>query len=132
MKRVTGLGGLFFKARDRKGLMEWYRDRLGIESESWGTMFRWQEPDDPSRTGYTVWSPFADDTDYFEPSTKQFMVNYRVADLEALLAALEKEGVRIVGGIREEENGKFAWIVDPEGNKIELWEPKDPEEDPYL
>jgi predicted enzyme related to lactoylglutathione lyase len=132
MKRVTGLGGFFFKARDREGLMKWYRDRLGIEAESWGTMFRWKEPENPEKTGYTVWSPFAADTKYFDPSGSPFMVNYRVADLEGLLAALKEEGVEIVGEMAKEENGKFAWVLDPEGNKIELWEPVDSDQDPYL
>jgi len=132
MKRVTGLGGVFFKAEDRDRLMDWYRNHLGIDSDAWGFMFRWKENDAPERAGYTVWSPFASDTEYFDPSTKPYMVNFRVDNLTALLDALEKEGVQIVGSIEEEENGKFAWILDPEGNKLELWEPVDPGTDPYL
>ena len=123
MKRVTGIGGVFFKARDREKQMEWYRTHLGIESDSWGHVFEWRDRDDPQSIGYTVWCPFKDDTDYFDPSTQPFMVNYRVVDLDSLVAALKQEGVEVVGEIEQEENGKFAWILDPEGNKIELWEP---------
>jgi predicted enzyme related to lactoylglutathione lyase len=132
MKRVTGLGGVFFKAADKKGMLEWYRAHLGIESAEYGFSFLWRENDSPERVGYTVWSPFKRDTEYFEPSKKDFMLNFRVADLSALIPALKAEGVQVVGEIVEEENGKFAWIVDPEGNKIELWEPVDPNKDPYL
>jgi predicted enzyme related to lactoylglutathione lyase len=131
MKRVVGLGGVFFKAEDRDRLMGWYRDHLGIDSDSFGFMFRWKENDAPHRTGYTVWGPFAEDTEYFDPSAKPYMVNYRVDDLNALIDALKQEGVQIVGSIEEHENGKFAWILDPEGNKVERWEPIDPEADPY-
>ncbi len=112
--------------------MSWYRDRLGIDADPYGFMFRWKEDEAPERTGYTVWNPFAADTEYFGPSTQPFMFNYRVDDLTALIDALANEGVEIVGGIEEHENGKFAWILDPEGNKIELWEPIDPGADPYL
>jgi len=132
MKRVTGIGGVFFKARDREGQLEWYRTHLGIESDAYGFAFQWRDREDSESIGYTVWSPFKGDTDYFDPSTQPFMVNYRVADLEALVAALKEEGVEVVGGIQQEENGKFAWILDPEGNKIELWEPVPSAEDPYL
>ena len=132
MKRVTGLGGIFFKARDQRGLLDWYGKHLGIAAESWGTAFTWTDREDPAQTGYTVWSPFAHDTDYFDPSPQSFMVNYRVHDLEALVAALREEGVQLVGEIQHEANGKFAWGVDPEGNKFELWEPVDSRKDPYL
>jgi predicted enzyme related to lactoylglutathione lyase len=132
MKRVTGIGGVFFKTRDREKQLEWYRTHLGIESDGYGFMFAWRDREDPESIGYTVWSPFKDDTDYFDPSTQPFMVNYRVDDLDALVAALKEEGVEVVGEIQQEENGKFAWILDPEGNKIELWEPVPSAEDPYL
>ena len=132
MKRVTGLGGVFFKAENRDDLMNWYRDHLGIDSDQYGKMFRWREPDGDGKTGYTVWSPFANDTQYFAPSEKSYMINYRVANLVELIAALKSEGVETVGEIEEEKNGKFAWILDPEGNKIELWEPIDSDSDPYL
>lgn len=132
MKRVTGLGGVFFKTPDPEGLKEWYRERLGIESEQWGYSFLWRELEAPEKRGYTVWGPFRDSTKYFEPSSEPYMINYRVDDLEALLAALEAEGVQVLGGPDTEENGKFAWILDPEGRKIELWEPVDSDRDPYL
>jgi predicted enzyme related to lactoylglutathione lyase len=132
MAKVTGLGGVFFRCADPAAMKAWYREHLGIESESWGYAFGWRERDEPQQQGYTVWSPFPESTEYFAPSAKQFMVNYRVDDLETLLPRLEAAGVQIVGTIQEEENGKFAWIIDPEGNKLELWEPVDSSVDPYL
>ena len=132
MKRVTGLGGVFFKTPDPDGVKDWYRKHLGIESEPWGFSFLWRELDAPEEKGCTVWSPFPSSTKYFEPSDQPYMINYRVDDLDALLAALAAEGVEIVGGPDTEENGKFAWILDPEGRKIELWEPVEPARDPYL
>jgi catechol 2,3-dioxygenase-like lactoylglutathione lyase family enzyme len=124
MKRVTGIGGVFFKARDPKVLAEWYREHLGIPVEDWGgAAFRWAGPDNPQGTGTTVWSPFKDDTGYFAPSTAPFMVNYRVDDLHALLAALRAEGVTVEDKVEESEYGKFGWVMDPEGNKLELWQP---------
>jgi catechol 2,3-dioxygenase-like lactoylglutathione lyase family enzyme len=133
MKRVTGLGGMFFRSRDPKEAMTWYRRHLGIDVADWGGYaFRWLEPDRPEETGYTVWSAFPADTTYFAPSEHSFMVNFRVADLDALVDALRAEGVTVVGDVREEPNGKFAWILDPEGRKIELWEPVPSREDPYL
>ena len=133
MKRVTGLGGVFFKARDKGGLLDWYRAHLGIDSEEWGGFaFLWREHEAPDKTGYTVWSAFDGDTDHFAPSDKPYMLNFRVADLSVLLEALRDEGVEIVGELQEHPNGKFAWVLDPEGNKVELWEPVDPDADPYL
>ncbi|MEE8524601.1 MAG: VOC family protein [Thermoanaerobaculia bacterium] len=132
MKRVTGLGGVFFKTPDPDKLKDWYRKHLGIESDPWGFSFLWRELEDPDQKGYTVWSPFPDSTEYFDPGEQPYMINYRVDDLEALLPVLEAEGVQVVGGPDQEENGKFAWIVDPEGRKIELWEPVDSNKDPYL
>lgn len=132
MKRVTGLGGLFFKSRDPATARQWYRKHLGIEAEEYGFPFLWRDQGDPDETGYTVWNAFPADTEYFAPSEQTFMVNFRVADLEGLVAALKEEGVEVVGGIAQEANGKFAWILDPEGNKIELWEPLPSAEDPYL
>ena len=126
MKRVTGLGGVFYRARDKRALLDWYRTHLGIEAEDWGTMFRWDQPG-----GYTVWSVFEADSKYFAPSEAPFMINFRVDDLAALMPVLEAEGVQIVGEMTQEENGKFAWVMDPEGRKIELWEPVDPADDPY-
>jgi len=133
MARVTGIGGIFFKAQDQARSLEWYRDKLGIDSAEWGGFgFTWREGADPNEVGYTVWSPFKADTDYFAPSSQPFMVNYRVDDLPALLEQLRASGVEVVGEMVEEENGKFAWVLDPDGIKVELWEPVPSAEDPYL
>ncbi|MBB2483719.1 VOC family protein [Mitsuaria sp. WAJ17] len=123
MKRVTGLGGLFFKAQDPKALAAWYERHLGMKVEPWGgVVFRWS--DDPAGAeGTTNWSPFAADSGYFAPSTAPFMMNLRVADLHALLAALRAEGCQVEDKVDESEYGKFGWVMDPEGNKVELWEP---------
>ena len=124
MKRVTGIGGIFFKARDPKALGEWYRRHLGIDVADWGgAAFAWRSDDNPDGTGTTVWSPFKADTEYFNPGTASFMVNYRVADLHALLAVLREEGCDVDAKTEESEFGKFGWVIDREGNKIELWEP---------
>lgn len=126
MKRVTGIGGIFFKASDPKALGAWYQRHLGIEVEDWGgCAFRWASEDNPGGTGTTVWSPFREDTAYFAPSTASFMINYRVDDLHALLAALRAEGCTVDEKTEESEFGKFGWVIDPEGNKIELWQPPD-------
>lgn len=123
MKRVTGIGGIFFKSKDPKALGEWYRKHLGMKVEEWGGVaFSWS--DDPSEgKGSTIWSPFNHDTDYFEPSTAPFMINFRVADLHGLLAALRDEGCDVQDKVEESEFGKFGYVVDPEGNKLELWQP---------
>lgn len=127
MKRVTGIGGIFFKSEDVGKLKEWYRKHLGFDITEWGCSFRWKDPNDPDAkvSGRTEWSPFKADTTYFQPSEKPFMFNYRVENLVALLAELKKEGVQIVGEMQEFPYGKFGWVMDPEGNKIELWEPID-------
>ena len=125
MKRVTGLGGIFFKCQDPGKIKEWYRNHLGIQSDQYGAMFGWRSLENPDEKGTTVWSPFADNTTYFSPSEKPYMFNYRVENLEELLAVLKEEGVQIVGEIEAYDYGKFGWIMDPEGNKIELWEPVD-------
>lgn len=123
MKRVTGIGGIFFKSRDPKALSAWYRDHLGIDVQAWGgAAFRWKGPDNPEGIGTTVWNPFAADTNYFAPSSSSFMINYRVEDLHALLAVLRAEGVQVEDKVDESEYGKFGWIIDPEGNKLELWQ----------
>jgi len=129
MKKVTGLGGVFFKCDDPKAMNEWYAKNLGLPTSEYGTTFDWREADDPSKKGSTTWSAFPQDTKYFNPSTKPFMINYRVADLVALVDELKKENVTIVDEIVEYEYGKFVHVLDPEGNIIELWEPKD-EADP--
>lgn len=129
MKRVTGIGGIFFKAKDLDKLREWYRRHLGIESESWGGFaFQWR--DDPrSASGATIWSPFADDTKYLEPSDKPFMINFRVEDLNRLVTELRAEGAEVDSKTEESEFGKFGWVLDPEGNRVELWEPPSPAND---
>ena len=124
MKRVTGIGGIFFKAKDPKALGAWYKTHLGIAIEEWGgAAFQWKGPDNPEGGGMTVWGPFAADTSYFAPSTASFMINYRVEDLDAVLAALRAEGVQVEEKVDESEQGRFGWVIDPEGNKIELWQP---------
>ena len=123
MKKVTGIGGIFFKCADPKKMKDWYAQHLGMPVSDYGTSFEWRQMDDPEKTGQTVWSPFSQETKYFEPSKKDFMINYQVEDLEALVEDLKKEGVTIVDEIASSEYGKFVHILDPEGNAIELWEP---------
>lgn len=125
MKRVTSIGGIFFKCNDPKAQREWYANHLGLTVDDYGTSFEWRKSDRPEEKGFSVWSTFKNDTDYFQPSQKDFMVNFRVEDLEALLEVLKKEGVQQVGEMQVFEYGKFAHIMDPEGNKIELWEADD-------
>jgi predicted enzyme related to lactoylglutathione lyase len=122
MKKVTGIGGIFFKCDDPKSMNEWYAKNLGFPVENYGTMFTWRHSDDPDKEGSTVWSPFAKDTDYFEPSKKDFMINYRVENIEELVKQLKSDGVTIIDEIKTYEYGKFVHILDPEGNSIELWE----------
>ena len=123
MKRVTGIGGVFFKAKDPKSLGKWYRTHLGIDVQAWGgAAFNWAD-DNPSGKGTTAWSLFKDDTSHFAPSASSFMINYRVEDLDALIAKLREEGCNVVGEIQDSEYGKFGWVMDPEGNKVELWQP---------
>ncbi|MBM4167130.1 MAG: VOC family protein [Ignavibacteria bacterium] len=125
MKRVTGIGGIFFKCDDIQQQKEWYRKHLGIESDPYGAMFEWRDVDNPDIKGTTVWNPFKKETDYFLPSTKETMINYRVENLTELLKTLREEGVEVIDKFEEYDFGKFGWIMDPEGNKIELWEPVD-------
>ena len=122
-KRVTGIGGLFFKTKDPETTKDWYKKHLGFNTDDYGCTFWWK--DKKGKDCSTQWSPFTNDTKYFEPSKKDFMFNYRVENLHKLLATLKEEGVTIVGEIEEYDYGKFGWILDPEGNKIELWEPVD-------
>ena len=122
-KRVTGLGGFFFKTKDPDNIKSWYKKHLGIPTDQYGWSFWWKDAE--GKDGMTQWSPFKEDTSYFNPSEKQFMMNFRVENVRELLKALEKEGVTIVGEVEEYDYGKFGWILDPEGNKIELWEPVD-------
>jgi predicted enzyme related to lactoylglutathione lyase len=120
--RVTGIGGVFLKAKDPARMQAWYRTHLGIDVQVWGgATFRWNEP--PAPHGATIWSLFPADTKYFGPGPQAFMVNYRVADLAALLATLRAEGCDVDPREESTEHGKFGWVIDPEGNRIELWEP---------
>ena len=123
MKRVTGIGGIFFKCSDPEKIKEWYKTHLGFNMEAYGAKFEWRQADDSTQKGSTLWSPFPDKTKYFEPSSKDFMINYRVDDLEALVAALKEEGVTVLDNIATYDYGKFVHTLDVEGNKIELWEP---------
>jgi catechol 2,3-dioxygenase-like lactoylglutathione lyase family enzyme len=126
MKRVTGIGGIFFKARDPQKLYEWYEEHLGIKREAHGqgATFRWRGEGDPGTSeGMTVWAIFPEGAEYFKSSRANFMLNYRVDDLDALLEALKQEGVEIDPHREDYDYGRFAWITDPEGNRIELWEP---------
>jgi predicted enzyme related to lactoylglutathione lyase len=125
MKKVTGIGGIFFKCKDTKKMSEWYKTHLDLDTNELGATFEWSEASDSAKKGSTQWSPFAETTKYFEPSTKDFMINYRVADLEALVEELKKEGVTIIDKIEDSDYGKFVHIIDMEGNKVQLWEPKD-------
>lgn len=126
MKRVTGIGGIFFKAENAAELREWYRRHLGMDIQDWGGMsFQWGTPEQPNTSGSTVWSIFEGSSTYFAPSTAPFMVNYRVDDLHGLLAALKAEGCNVDEKVEESEFGKFGWVMDPAGNRIELWEPPD-------
>lgn len=129
MKKVTGIGGIFFKCKDPNKVKSWYQKHLGLNTDKWGTNFEWRHSDDPAIKGHTQWSPFTADTRYFEPSEKDFMINYRVENLEALVRELKKEGVTILDEIETYEYGKFVHILDLEGNKIELWEPVNEEYD---
>ena len=124
MKKIeTGIGGLFFKTKDHKKIKDWYNTHQGLNTDEYGCTFWWK--DEEGKKCSTQWSPFKEDTKYFEPSKKEFMMNFRVNDLEGLLNVLKKEGVTIVGEIEKYDYGNFGWILDPEGNKIELWEPID-------
>jgi predicted enzyme related to lactoylglutathione lyase len=125
MKRVTGIGGVFFKAENPAEIKNWYEKHLGIEQTPYGSTFQWRKDDAPEERGSTAWSPFKAETKYFEPSQKEWMINYRVENLVELLDVLRSEGVTVVGDMEEYDYGKFGWILDPEGNKIEIWEPID-------
>lgn len=123
MKKVTGIGGIFFKCKDPNKIKEWYKTHLGLNTNDYGASFEWREDSDSTKKGSTQWSPFPETTKYLEPSNKEFMINYRVENLEALVEELKKEGITIVDKIESYDYGKFIHIMDPEGNKIELWEP---------
>ncbi|MCB0396930.1 MAG: VOC family protein [Flavobacteriales bacterium] len=124
-KKVTGIGGIFFKCKDPDAMKDWYRDQLGLNTNQYGSLFEFRSSDQPDQKGYLQWSPFDDKTTYFEPSQKEFMINYRVENIEALVEELKAAGVTICDEIETYEYGKFVHILDPENNKIELWEPVD-------
>jgi predicted enzyme related to lactoylglutathione lyase len=124
MKRVTGIGGIFFKAKDAPALQAWYKRHLGIDVQAWGgAAFRWQDDGGKAVAGTTIWSIGPAEGDHFAPSLSSFMVNYRVEDARALASALKDEGCNVLDKIEESEYGVFAWVIDPEGNKVELWQP---------
>jgi len=123
MERVRGIGGIFFKASDPKALQSWYEQHLGITSEHGAVVFEALEVDEPGQKAQTVWSPFKSDTRYFDPSKAPFMINYRVRDLDAMLAQLRAAGVQVDDRIEESEFGRFGWAMDPDGNRFELWQP---------
>ena len=130
-KRVVGVGGIFFKTKDAQALKTWYTKHLGIKSGQYGGTFKSRQWTNPDKSHYLQWSPFAEDTNYFDPSKQPFMINYRVKDLEWLVEQLKKEGVTICDEIAIYDYGKFVHIMDLEGNKIELWEPIDKVFDDY-
>jgi predicted enzyme related to lactoylglutathione lyase len=125
MKKVTGIGGVFFKCKDPKKVTEWYAQHLGLTTNPYGATFDWYESTDSTKKAQTQWTPFPETSKYFDPSTKDFMINYRVENLEALVAELKDNGVTILDNIESYDYGKFVHILDSEGNKIELWEPID-------
>jgi len=128
MKRVTGIGGIFFKAKDPKALQAWYKKHLGIDVQEWGgAAFTWSDADGKPVAGSTIWSIASMQSEHFDPSAAPFMVNYRVEDLVPLVEALREEGCNVLDKIDESDFGKFAWVIDPEGNKVELWEPPEGE-----
>ena len=124
-KKVTGIGGIFFKCKDPGKVREWYKTNLGLNTNQYGAVFEWYQGADSTKKGFSQWSPFKETTKYFEPSTKEFMINYRVENMTALLGELKKNGVIIVDTIQSVEYGKFVHILDVEGNKLELWQPND-------
>lgn len=123
--RVTGIGGIFIKYDNPDSIKQWYADHLGIKMEEYGTSFEWRNSQYPERKGYTLWSPFSQSSEYFNPSKKMLMINFRVDDLDAILAKLADRGIERLAPIEQTDYGRFAHIIDPEGVKIELWEADD-------
>jgi len=124
MKRVTGIGGIFFHAKDPVALRAWYKTHLGVDVQDWGgAAFNWTDSEGNPITGTTVWSIGTADGEGFGPAKSPFMINYRVEDLATLLAALREEGCNVLEKVDDSDFGKFGWVIDPEGNKVELWEP---------
>jgi catechol 2,3-dioxygenase-like lactoylglutathione lyase family enzyme len=127
MKKVTGIGGIFFKCKDPNAMKDWYNKHLGLNAGPYGASFEWRQPDAPEKKGLTQWNLNTEAAKMYDPSTKDFMINYRVDNLEALVAQLKSEGVTIVDSIEDTDYGKFVHILDLEGIKVQLWEPKDGE-----
>lgn len=123
--KVTGIGGIFFRSKDPKSINEWYGKHLGLAIDDYGSPFEFRNANNPEEINYLRWGPFDENTDYFDPSEKDFMINYRVQHIEALVEQLKEQGVTVVDSIASFDYGKFVHIMDPEGNKIELWEPVD-------
>lgn len=124
-KKVTGIGGIFFKCKNPAQVRSWYQKHLGLITNPYGAVFEWRQGADSAQKGFTQWSPFSETTKYFAPSTKDFMINYRVENLDRLLVQLREDSVTILDEVQSESYGKFVHILDLEGNKIELWEPND-------
>ncbi|MCC6873469.1 MAG: VOC family protein [Sandaracinaceae bacterium] len=130
MAKVVAVGGVFFKSQDPKALGQWYQTHLGLDIQPWGGAVLLYDKKDEPGVGYTVWSPFAADTQYFAPSDKPFMINLRVDDLDGMLSQLREQGCKVLDRREDAPNGKFGYVVDPEGTLLELWEQADP--DPYV
>ncbi len=124
MARVTGIGGIFFKADDPAAVRAWYHEHLGLETDEHGWSFLWRSTERPEHVGRTVWGPFAAGSEYFDPSEAPFMVNFRVDDLDGVLQRLREAGAQVMETVEDYEYGRFGWFVDPAGVKIELWEPR--------
>jgi predicted enzyme related to lactoylglutathione lyase len=131
-RRVTGIGGIFFKVEDPIKTKNWYQEHLGLNTDQYGTTFEWRSATNPEEKGFTQWSPMDSKTEYFKPSEKDFMINYRVENLEELVKTLKLEGVQILDEIASYSYGKFVHILDPDGHSIELWEPNDPDYDQMI
>ncbi len=131
MKKVTGVGGIFFKAQDPGKLKSWYDEHLGFNTDQYGAMFKTRQAEDPSKSSYLQWSVFDRSSTHMDPSEKPFMINYRVANIEQLVDELKQSGVNVLDEIESYDYGKFVHLMDPEGNKIELWEPVDEVFDEY-
>jgi predicted enzyme related to lactoylglutathione lyase len=132
MKRATAIGGVFFKCKNTDAQKDWYAKHLGIVMDKYGTSFEWRQANEPAKRRFTAWSPFSDTTDYFGDASQQYMINYRVENLEALVEVLKNEGVTMVDDIENYEYGKFVHILDGEGNRVELWEANDEEYEKML
>lgn len=123
--KVTGIGGIFFKTKNPQATKEWYNKNLGLAIDDYGSPFEFRNANNPDEINYLMWSPFSDDTEYFKPSEKEFMINYRVQNIDGLVEKLKENGVKVVDEITKYDYGKFVHIMDSDGNKIELWEPID-------